>query len=319
MGRVRNEINSIKARGGMKIPGRLRDEEHQKSDAVLDESRDDHDRHDETGKREGHRDLARHREGARQEAEEIREQHEDEDREHEGEKDHAVFAGGGADHVGDEFVGELGHRLHAARHQLRARDGEHEEQRCRANHDAHPERLVGENEIVLWKWCSAFPCRNGRIVNCSIGLCMESGLLIVILRGCRASARRSRVKFCRRPHHIADARGCSQHKHHYEEDRPRAQEPVKQPPQSSADDDRDYEFGRETSGDSKRRRRRLLSARLVLPSDFVNPLAQCTQVIRIGHGSPFSHPNARIRAFAARRKRADHRGDIFYLSSSVNG
>src|SRR5277367_1367003 len=149
---------------------------------------------------------------------------------------------------------------------------------------------------------------------------MESGLLVVILRGRRASARRFRVKFSRRPHHIDDAGGCAEYKHHQEEDRSRAQETVKQPPQSSADDDRDHEFGCETSGDTERCGRRLLQARFLLPPDFVQPLAQRTQLVGIGHWewSPSSQPNARIRTLAALRKRADHRGDIFYLSRSVD-
>ena len=64
----------------------------------------------------GDDDLARHGERVGNEADQIGQQDEEEDREHEREKPHAGFAGGGAHHAGDELVGHFGHGLQAARH-----------------------------------------------------------------------------------------------------------------------------------------------------------------------------------------------------------
>ena len=95
----------------------MRHEQLEEADAVLDEADDDHHQDDQAGQREGHRDLAGDGEAAGHHAEEIAEQHEDEEREDEGEEFQPVFAGRRMDHVGDEFVGQLGHRLAARRHQ----------------------------------------------------------------------------------------------------------------------------------------------------------------------------------------------------------
>ena len=84
-----------------------------KLQAVLVEAVDDDGEEHQQRQRGGDDDVARHGEGVGNEPDHVRHQDEHEQREHEREELHPLLAGGALDRVGDEFVGQLGDRLHA--------------------------------------------------------------------------------------------------------------------------------------------------------------------------------------------------------------
>ena len=126
-----------------------RHEQAQESGPVLDESDDRH--ADEHHQRHAERDddMAGGGEAVRDHPEQVREQDEHEQREDERE----VGAPGAADvvaqHVGDEFVGELRHRLPSARHHRSAADAGGQENRRQRDADEHPQRGIGERDIQI--------------------------------------------------------------------------------------------------------------------------------------------------------------------------
>ena len=172
------------------------------------------------GQREGHRDLAGDGEAARHHAEEIAEQHEDEEGEDEGEEFQPVFAGRRMDHVGDEFVGHLRHRLAAGGHQPARLDRQGEEQRRRDHHDHHQQRLVGEDRSdgrAIWNSGLSRPTI-GLTANCSIGFRFTNRSPCHSHRP-RSLGRDLGVNLVCRAHHIADPRRRAQHEKHDHEDR----------------------------------------------------------------------------------------------------
>src|SRR4029077_9196347 len=100
-----------------------RSEKMQEAETVPPESVDDDDGEDEKRERGGHDDLARHREGIRNEADEVAKQNEGEERKDEGEELHALFARRLAHRVGDELINRLDRRLQPSRHERVAAHG----------------------------------------------------------------------------------------------------------------------------------------------------------------------------------------------------
>src|SRR5690606_30269498 len=117
-------------------------EEAEEPCPVLDEAderdgQEDRDRHE-----GGDRDVARRRQRAGDQPEEVREDDEAEEREDVGEELQPVLAGDVLDHLVDEAVAELGHRLEPRGDDRPAAGAKHEEREDRQERDRHPERRV---------------------------------------------------------------------------------------------------------------------------------------------------------------------------------
>ena len=115
--------------------------------AVLVEAVDDDGADDERREGEGDDDLAGDREGAGDEADQVREQHEHEEREDEGEETHArrsrrVVHGGG-----DEFIRHFGGRLQAGRNDVAAARRQNHQRGDGEENDQHEQRGVGEGRV----------------------------------------------------------------------------------------------------------------------------------------------------------------------------
>ena len=121
IGRDRNDIISISTIKRHDVDrNAARHEQPEESDAVLVEAVADHREEDEQRKQCGDDDVARDREKSGDHAEHVQDENETEQREHEREEAHAFFARRLPHHVGNELVGHLGDRLHAARHKRTA-------------------------------------------------------------------------------------------------------------------------------------------------------------------------------------------------------
>ena len=122
-------------------------EEAEEAEPVLDQGDQGDAKEHHQGEGEGDDDVARHREGVRNEPDHVGEQDEHEQREDEGE----VLAPLGADvlahQLGDELVTELGQGLPAARHQGALAHAKRQEQGDRGDGDDHEDGCVGEGRV----------------------------------------------------------------------------------------------------------------------------------------------------------------------------
>ena len=110
---------------------------------AVDENGPDHER----GEREGDDDVARHREAAGDDPEQVEDEDEHEQREHEREEPHALLAGGTSHRRGDELVGHLGERLHPSGHERAAAGRGERQKRDDAERAEHEQRRVREHDL----------------------------------------------------------------------------------------------------------------------------------------------------------------------------
>ena len=116
--------------------------------AVLGKAHDQHSHEHEGCQRSRDDDMARHREGAGDDAQHVAREDEGKDRENEREELHAVLAGGIAHHVGNELVADLGGRLQPARHQRAVSHGIDQHPGRQHHRDQHEQRGVGKGNVV---------------------------------------------------------------------------------------------------------------------------------------------------------------------------
>jgi len=145
-GKERNQFNRHQ-KGKQRDRHSRRHEQPQETRAIVQEAVNNNDANDKQRKRARDRELTRHRECVRNEADDVAKQHEHEEREYEGKEAHAIVS---APHVHGghyEFVGHLRDGLKAARNErARARSKEHQ-RGGRQNDDHHEKRGIGKRGI----------------------------------------------------------------------------------------------------------------------------------------------------------------------------
>ena len=116
--------------------------------AVLGDAVDHHRRNDEEREREGDDDMARHREPARNHAEQVEHEHEHEEREDEGEELHPLIARRASDRTRDDFIGDFRKRLQATGHQSAGARARQHQQGDRTDGSEHEDARIGQRDIV---------------------------------------------------------------------------------------------------------------------------------------------------------------------------
>ena len=120
-----------------------------KCSPCLPEAVDQDRQEDRQRQRRGDDDVGGDGEGIGNEADDVHRQDEHEQREHEGEEAHAFGAGRTSYCIGDEFVGQFGRRLHAARHQT-ALGGAADQEYGDDHHGGdHVGRRIGEGDLGI--------------------------------------------------------------------------------------------------------------------------------------------------------------------------
>ena len=124
-----------------------RHEQLEKAQPVRPEAVDDHREEHQQRQRGGDDDVARHREGIRQQADQVHEQNEHEERKDEREEFAAAMPDIGVDHVSDKLVAHLGERLPTAGDESALARAEDEECGDQHHDDGHQQGRVGVRNV----------------------------------------------------------------------------------------------------------------------------------------------------------------------------